>query len=72
MVDFSLREETAENFFGPDVVVVREMFNGEIIEETMPAALAVLSVLDDDLNGVVFKRARIVWSGVFDEWGQSR
>jgi hypothetical protein len=70
-VDFSLRVFTEENFFGPPVKVIQQLFNGTIQEVWMPVALAVYTVLSDPDNGLVFQSAKIDFAGVFDEWGQS-
>jgi hypothetical protein len=70
-VDFSLRVETEENFFGPVVLLIQNLFNGEVKQEWLPVALAVDSMLRNPVNGLVIRSARIDFSGVYDEWGQS-
>lgn len=70
-IDFSLRVETEEEMFGPQVKVVRKLFNGTVDEEWMPVGLAVDSVLRNPANGIVIQSARIAFSGVYDEWGFS-
>ncbi len=70
-IDFSLRVETEEDHFGPPVKVIQKLFNGEVKEEWLPVALAVDTVLRNPANGLVIRSARIDFSGVFDEWGQS-
>jgi hypothetical protein len=70
-VDFSLRVDTEEELFGPSVLLIQNLFNGEIVKEWLPVALAVDSVLRNPVNGLVISSARIDFSGVYDEWGQS-
>ena len=70
-IDFSLRVCTEEEPLGPPVLLIQKLFNGEEKMEWMPAALAVDSMLRNPVNGLVIQSARIDFSGVFDEWGQS-
>ncbi len=70
-VDFSLRVETEENIFGPVVLLIQNLFNGEVKREWLPVGLAVDSVLRNPINGLIIRSARIDFSGVYDEWGQS-
>ncbi len=76
-VDFSFREivndnSELENFFGPTVLVIWQLFNGETKKEWMPAAFAVDSVLRNPLNGIGIKSAKIDFSGVYSgDWDQS-
>jgi len=70
-VDFSTREETEEEQYGPMVLVVRTLFNGEQETESMPAALAADCILRHPGNGVIYRSAHIEFCGVFDEWCQS-
>ncbi len=70
-VDFSLRVLTEEDQFGPPVRLIQKLFNGEEKEEWLPVALAVDSLLRNPANGLVIQSARIDFSGVYDEWGQS-
>jgi hypothetical protein len=70
-IDLSLRVDTEEELFGPQVLLIQNLFNGEVVKEWMPVALAVDSVLRNPTNGLVIRSARIEFSGVLDEWGQS-
>ncbi len=70
-VDFSLRVETEEDVYGPQVLLIQNFFNGEVKEEWLPVALAVDSLLRNPMNGLAIRSARIDFSGVYDEWGQS-
>ncbi len=70
-VDFSLRVYTEENVFGPPVLLIQNLFNGEVKKEWLPAALAVDSMLRNPANGLIISSARVDFSGVYDEWGQS-
>jgi len=70
-VDFSLRVYTEDEPLGPPVLLIQNLFNGEVKKEWMPAALAVDSMLRNPVNGLVIRSARIEFSGVYDEWGQS-
>jgi hypothetical protein len=67
-IDFSLRVETETDPYGPMVIVVRTMFNGMVEKVRMQAALAADSILGHPGNGVVYRSARIVFCGVYDEW----
>ncbi|MDR3575033.1 MAG: hypothetical protein P4L50_14325 [Anaerolineaceae bacterium] len=70
-VDFSLRVDTEENTFGPNVLVVASMFNGTVVKEWMTAFEATDFVLRNPALGVSIKSAHIEYMGSFDEWGQS-
>jgi hypothetical protein len=76
-VDFSFREivnddSDLNNFYGPSVLVIRALFNGEIKREWMPVALAVDTILRNPANGVSIKSAKIDYSGVYSgDWDQS-
>jgi hypothetical protein len=70
-VDFSLRVDTEENTFGPNVLVVISMFNGTIVKEWMTAFEATDFVLRNPALGVSIRSAHIEYKGIFDEWGQS-
>jgi hypothetical protein len=70
-VDFSLRVATEEELFGPSVLLIQNLFNGEVVQEWLPVALAVDSVLRNPVNGLIIRSAKIDFSGVYDEWGQS-
>jgi hypothetical protein len=70
-IDFSLRVATEENMFGPKVLVVIHMFNGNIQREWMTAFEANDFVLRNSALGVSIKSAHIEYKGVFDEWSQS-
>ena len=70
-IDFSLRVDTEENFFGPNVQVVISMFNGSVIREWMTAFEATDFVLRNPALGVSIHSAHIEHKGAFDEWGQS-
>jgi hypothetical protein len=70
-VDLSLRVHTEEDVFGPRVLLIQCLFNGEIKKEWMPVALAVDSILRNPVNGLTVRSAKIEFSGVYDEWGQS-
>lgn len=70
-VDFSLRVETESNLFGPQVLVVIRLFNGETKNLWMSAFEATDFVLRNPALGVSIRSARIEHRGVFDEWGQS-
>jgi hypothetical protein len=67
-IDFSLRVETEEDLLGPNVLVVRTLFNGETCKEWLPAAVAADHMMHHPLNGVVYRSARIEFHGVYDEW----
>lgn len=61
-----------QTLFGPKVKVIRTLYTGDIVEETMPAAVAVDCVLRDPINGAgEIARARIEWGNVIDVWGVS-
>jgi hypothetical protein len=64
-VDFSLRVYTEECLFGPDVRLIRTLFNGDVQEEWMPVAVACHLMACDPDNGLVYARARIDAAGVF-------
>jgi hypothetical protein len=70
-IDFSLREHTQEDMFGSEVIVCWKLFNGETLNESMPIALAVDTVLRNPLNGLIYKSAHIEFMGCFDDYGQS-
>ncbi len=70
-VDFSLRVLTEENLFGPPVLLIQNLFNGDVKKEWMPAALAVDSLLRNPANGLIIRSARVEFTGAYDEWGQS-
>jgi hypothetical protein len=70
-IDFSLRVCTEDDPLGPPVLLIQKLFNGEEKQEWMPAALAVDSMLRNPVNGLIIQSARIDFSGVYDEWGQS-
>ena len=66
-IDFSIRVETEDDPYGPMVIVVRTLFNGMVEKVRMQAALAADSVLSHPGNGVVYRSAYIVFSGVYDD-----
>jgi len=70
-VDFSLRVDTEENIFGPNVMVVISMFNGTVLKEWMTAFEATDFVLRNPALGVSIRSAHSEHFGSFDEWGQS-
>ena len=70
-VDFSLRVDTEESIFGPNVLVVGSMFNGAVWKEWMTAFEATDFVLRNPALGVSIRSAHIEHKGIFDEWGQS-
>ena len=70
-IDFSLRVYTEENIFGPNVLVVSKMFNGDVKKEWMTVFEATEYVLRNVANGVSIMSTHIEFRGVFDEWGQS-
>ena len=70
-VDFSLRVYTEEDIFGPNVLVVTKMFNGEVIRNWMTVFEATEYVLRNVANGISIMSSHIEFRGVFDEWGQS-
>lgn len=70
-IDFSLRKHTEDDMFGSEVIVCWTLFNGETLNESIPVALAVDTVLRNPLNGLIYKSAHINFTGVFDEYGQS-
>jgi len=73
-VSFNLRREANDNFFGSLVLLTRRFFNPEIPDEELwlPAALAVMSLADDPLNGVAYRSAKIDWVGVYaPDWEMS-
>jgi hypothetical protein len=56
---------------GPDVLVVRTLFSGDIVTEWLPALVAVDSVLYDERNGVEFMSARVQWGSNVDVYSSS-
>lgn len=68
-----LVEDLDSSLFGPLVKVIRTLYTGDIVEEIMPAALAVDAVLRDPINGTgEVVSARIVWpKNQMDYWGSS-
>lgn len=61
-----------ESLFGPKVKVIRTLYTGDVVEEIMPAAVAVDTVLRDPINGAgEVTRSRIEWGDVIDVWGIS-
>lgn len=71
-VDFDKRRENDVNIFGSIVMVIRTYLNGEVETEWLPAALAVMSVLSDPDNGILYKSARIDYAGVYaGDWDGS-
>jgi hypothetical protein len=70
-VDFSLRVNTEQCLFGPNVLVVAKMFSGEVKRAWMGVAEATDFVAHNEALGVSVMSAHIEYRGVFDEWGQS-
>lgn len=62
-VDFSKRREIEYNVVGPTVLLRRKFFNTELEDEMewLAASLAVLLLMSDPLNGVMYKSGMIEW-----------
>ncbi|HMN11166.1 MAG TPA: hypothetical protein PKD55_02430 [Bellilinea sp.] len=48
--------------FGPTVILIQELYNGDRLERVMPACFAVGEALHSPANGVTVKSARIIAS----------
>jgi hypothetical protein len=51
---------TSSTTLGPDVLLIRRTFDGDIIEAWIPALLAASMLMDDEENGVVYEAAWVV------------
>ena len=57
---------------GPDVKLVLTTFDGDVIVKMLPAAIAVIFLLYNDIeNGRDFYSGHIEYNGIIDVWGGS-
>lgn len=69
--DEFFRDESG-SIYGPDVKLVMTLRNGDKVSRMVPAAIATMMLLFNDVeNGDLFIGGHIEYGGVIDAWGGS-
>jgi hypothetical protein len=71
-IDISLGKEMRDDELGPQVQVIKTLFNEDVVKEMLPLFLAIYDVsVDNALNGLIYKSAKINYMGALDRFSVS-